>query len=94
MAGARPFRSWTQHSASKALVTEGARRLKALVARSVGLALLTAWLGGELVYRLRVGVDDAANLDATNSLSEAGIVSTDSGSNAVRRGRTTGATSR
>jgi uncharacterized membrane protein len=60
----------------------------------VGLALLTAWLGGELVYRLRVGVDDAANLDATNSLSEAGIVSTNSGSNAGRRGRTTGATTR
>ena len=32
------------------------------------LALVTAWLGGELVYRLRVGVDDAANLDAPNSL--------------------------
>jgi uncharacterized membrane protein len=33
-----------------------------------GLALVTAWLGGELVYRLRVGVDDAANLDAPSSL--------------------------
>jgi uncharacterized membrane protein len=60
----------------------------------VGLALLTAWLGGELVYRLRVGVDDAANLDAANSMSEAGIVSTDSGANAVRRGRSTGAATR
>lgn len=29
---------------------------------------LTAWLGGELVYRLRVGVDDDAHLDASNSL--------------------------
>lgn len=28
------------------------------------IALFTAWLGGELVYRLRVGVDDVANLDA------------------------------
>ncbi|MCA1587686.1 MAG: DUF2231 domain-containing protein [Chloroflexi bacterium] len=38
-----------------------------------GLALLTAWLGGELVYRLRVGVDDGANLDASNSLSADGV---------------------
>jgi uncharacterized membrane protein len=35
----------------------------------VGLALVTAWLGGELVERLGVGVDEGANLDAPNSLS-------------------------
>jgi uncharacterized membrane protein len=29
------------------------------------LALVTAWLGGELVYRLRVAVDDDAGLDAS-----------------------------
>ena len=34
----------------------------------VALAMVTAWIGGELVYRLRVGVDDDANLDASNSL--------------------------
>ena len=34
----------------------------------VGLALVTAWLGGELVFRLRVAVDDDANLDASSSL--------------------------
>jgi uncharacterized membrane protein len=33
------------------------------------IALVTAWLGGELVERLRVGVDDGAHLDAPNSLS-------------------------
>jgi uncharacterized membrane protein len=33
------------------------------------VALFTAWLGGELVYRLRVGVDEAAGLNATSSLS-------------------------
>jgi uncharacterized membrane protein len=33
------------------------------------LALVTAWLGGEMVYRLRVAVDDDANLNASNSLS-------------------------
>ena len=34
-----------------------------------GLAGLTGWLGGELVDRLSVGVDDGAHLDAPNSLS-------------------------
>ena len=34
-----------------------------------GLALVTAWLGGELVDRLGVGVDDGAHLDAPSSLS-------------------------
>ena len=38
-----------------------------------GLALVTAWLGGELVYRLRVAVDDDANLDASNSLARDGL---------------------
>ena len=33
-----------------------------------GLSLGTAWLGGELVHRLGVSVDDGANLDAPNSL--------------------------
>jgi uncharacterized membrane protein len=41
----------------------------------VGLALVTAWLGGELVYRLRVGVDDDADLDASNSLNREGVAS-------------------
>jgi uncharacterized membrane protein len=37
----------------------------------VGFALagVTGWLGGELVDRLSVGVDDGANLDAPSSLS-------------------------
>jgi uncharacterized membrane protein len=34
-----------------------------------GLALVTGWLGGELVYRLRMGVDEGAHLDAPSSLS-------------------------
>ena len=33
-----------------------------------GLAVVTGWLGGELVERLRVGVDDGADLDASSSL--------------------------
>jgi uncharacterized membrane protein len=35
----------------------------------LGLALVTGWLGGELVDRLGVGVDPGANLDASSSLS-------------------------
>lgn len=37
-----------------------------------GLALVTAWLGGELVSRLGVGVSDGAGLDAASSLHEHG----------------------
>src|SRR5262245_9513827 len=35
----------------------------------VGLALITGWLGGELVERMGVGVDTGAHLNAPNSLS-------------------------
>lgn len=35
----------------------------------IGLALVTGWLGGELVERLGVGVDNGANLNAPSSLS-------------------------
>ena len=33
-----------------------------------GTALVTGWLGGELVDRLSVGVDDGAHVDAPSSL--------------------------
>jgi len=41
-----------------------------LLLELISFAMLgvTAWLGGELVDRLGVGVDDGANLDAPNSL--------------------------
>jgi uncharacterized membrane protein len=44
--------------------------LLALVASfaGAGLSLVTGWLGGELVDRLAVGVDDGAHLDAPSSL--------------------------
>ena len=35
----------------------------------VMLSLIAAWLGGELVYRLAVGVDGGAHLDSPSSLS-------------------------
>ncbi len=34
-----------------------------------GLVMITGWLGGELVLRLGVGVDEGANLNAPSSLS-------------------------
>ncbi len=37
----------------------------------LALAAITGWLGGELVDRLGVGVDEGANLDAPSSLSGA-----------------------
>ena len=36
----------------------------------LGFAAVGGWLGGELVERLGVGVDDGANLNAPNSLTE------------------------
>jgi uncharacterized membrane protein len=41
---------------------------RALSLVAVLLALVAAWLGGELVDRLGVGVDDGAHLDSSNSL--------------------------
>ena len=35
-----------------------------------GLALVTGWIGGELVYRLGVGVDPGANVNAPNSITK------------------------
>ena len=42
----------------------------ALIPSFVGavIALVTAWLGGELVVRLGIGVDDKADVDAPSSL--------------------------
>jgi uncharacterized membrane protein len=37
------------------------------------IALVTAWLGGELVDRLAVGVDEDAGLDAPSSLHETAV---------------------
>ena len=36
----------------------------------VSLALITGWIGGELVYRLSVGVDPGANVNAPSSLTD------------------------
>lgn len=39
-----------------------------LSAVAVAIALVTGWLGGELVDRLGVGVDEGANVNAPNSI--------------------------
>ena len=43
---------------------------------ATALALITAWIGGELVYRLGVGVDPGANVNAPNSITETSATST------------------
>jgi uncharacterized membrane protein len=40
------------------------------------IALVTGWLGGELVDRLAVGVDPGANLNAPSSLSDRPAIET------------------
>jgi uncharacterized membrane protein len=42
---------------------------------AVALALVTGWIGGELVYRLGVAVDPGANVNAPSSLTEKSPVS-------------------
>jgi uncharacterized membrane protein len=39
------------------------------------LALVTGWIGGELVYHLGVGVDPGANVNAPNSIAEGSATS-------------------
>jgi uncharacterized membrane protein len=49
------------------------------------LALFTAWIGGELVYRLGVGVDSGANVNAPNSITEASATSNRSSKRTANR---------
>jgi uncharacterized membrane protein len=41
------------------------------------LALITLWIGGELVYRLGVAVDPGANVNAPSSLTESSVTNTE-----------------
>lgn len=65
--------SWLMRQGDRAYAPNLVPFLLGLI--GVALALVTAWLGGELVYRLRVAVDDDANLNAANSLGREGVVS-------------------
>jgi uncharacterized membrane protein len=49
-----------------------------------GIAIVTGWLGGELVDRLGVGVDDGAHLDAPSSLT--GVPATSTAGSEFRAG--------
>ncbi len=62
--------SWYLRYSSPAIVPYVPTTLALLLSFvGFGLAGMTGWLGGELVDRLSVGVDDGANLNAPNSLS-------------------------
>jgi uncharacterized membrane protein len=60
------FVSWLLRRADPGHAGTGAFVLSLI---AVGLALVTGWLGGELVDRLGVGVDSGAHLDSPSSLS-------------------------
>lgn len=57
---------WVRHQQTDHVALTGT----ALSLAGVALALVTAWLGGELVSRLGIGVADVANVDARSSLDE------------------------
>jgi len=60
--------SWWLRRSGPVSPSRGALTLSVI---GVLLALVTGWLGGELVTRLGVGMDDGANVDAPSSLSGA-----------------------
>jgi uncharacterized membrane protein len=60
--------SWLLRGGAANFVPSGLALLLSFA--GVGLALITAWIGGELVYRLGVGVDPGANVNAPSSLTE------------------------
>jgi uncharacterized membrane protein len=62
--------SWVIRVNDPSNAPTGATLVIELVA--IAMALVTAWLGGELVYRHRVGVDEIASLDAPSSLAAGG----------------------
>lgn len=66
--------SWLIRSGNPNFVPSGLALVLSFVA--IGMALITAWIGGELVYRLGVGVDPGANVNAPNSLTESSAANT------------------
>jgi uncharacterized membrane protein len=59
-------RSWWLRLGAPGYAPAGIAVLLGIV--GIGIALLTLWLGGELVFRLGIGVDPEANVDAPSSL--------------------------
>ena len=60
--------SWFLRRGDPNFVPGGFALLLSIV--GIGMALVTAWIGGELVYRLGVAVDPGANVNAPSSLTE------------------------
>lgn len=60
---------WLRYNSTAPSVYAPSTLASALSIAGFALAGLTAWLGGELVDRLGVGVDEGAHLDSPNSLS-------------------------
>ena len=57
---------WLRYDAATTVVTTGVFAFEVV---ALLLGALGGWLGGELVDRLGVGVDNGANLNAPNSMS-------------------------
>ena len=60
--------SWWIRSQTPGLIPSTASLTFSYLA--IGLGVVTAWLGGELVFRLKIGVDRDAQPNATNSLTK------------------------
>lgn len=60
--------SWLLRRGNPNFVPDGLSSILAFA--GVGLALITWWIGGELVYRLGVAVDPGANVNAPSSLTD------------------------
>lgn len=67
--------SWWMRKDSADYVPDTLAFFLSLVAFAI--AGFTGWLGGELVYRLGVAVDDGANINAPSSLSKKPVTSLD-----------------
>ena len=58
--------SWLLRSDNLNLIPDGLASILSFA--GAGLALITGWIGGELIYRLGVGVDPGAHVNAPSSL--------------------------
>lgn len=68
--------SWSMRAANSRIPSAGALVLSFI---AVVLALVGGWLGGELVDRLGIGVDNGAHMNAPSSLSERPATEQDAG---------------
>lgn len=66
--------SWLLRRDNVGFVPDSLALLLSFVATA--MALITAWIGGELVYRMGVGVDPGANVNAPNSITEQSATAT------------------